>query len=75
MPKQVLEALVKSFSEQFLNQLLPEEETCCHSGADFMFKLPEKTDRQSSVKFDCEEGSDWKWKVATQRWGDGIQVD
>lgn len=26
MPKQVLEALVKSFSAQFLNYLLPEEE-------------------------------------------------
>lgn len=26
MPKQVLEALVKSFSAQFLNHLLPEEE-------------------------------------------------
>ena len=36
-----------------------------------MFKLPEKTERQSSIKFDCEEGSEWKWKEATWWWDPG----
>ena len=58
MPKQVLEVLVKGFSVQLLNCPLPEEGICCCSGANFTFKLPEKTERQSSVKFDCEEGSE-----------------
>lgn len=61
----------KVFLHNFWTICCQKKRICCHSGADFMFKLPEKTERQSSIKFDCEEGSEWKRKEATQWWDPG----